>query len=214
MGRWRMVRIIARDRGIRHAIRDTKSNVRINTNHQDPKTSKNPARRKSEPKNGCASRYDATRWGLLGICGRSEPTAAPAASRISNTRAVRIDRRVRHTSANDCRRVKRGGAEGLMGPTGCYCDPDRSEAGREALERSDQVSREGGRDEHDPHPDEQRPGGHRDHPVVPPEPPERAGEPLDPKSDQEERNTEPERVHDEQDDPARGALGARDEEDP
>ena len=55
MGRWRMVRIIVRDRGIRHAISDTNSNVRINTNHQDPKTSKNPARRNSEPKNGCAS---------------------------------------------------------------------------------------------------------------------------------------------------------------
>ncbi len=32
--------------------------------------------------------------------------------------------------------------------------------------------------------------------------------------DQEERNAEPERVHDEQENPARGALGARDEEDP
>ena len=35
---------------------------------------------------------------------------------------MRIDRRVRHTSANDCRSVKRGGAEALMGPTGCYCE--------------------------------------------------------------------------------------------
>ena len=36
MGRWRIVRIIARDLGRRQAIRDTNSNVRMSTNHQDP----------------------------------------------------------------------------------------------------------------------------------------------------------------------------------
>src|SRR5439155_14457751 len=130
--------------------------------------------------------------------------------------AVRIDRRVRDTSANECRSVKRGGAEGLMGPTRCYCEPGdrwpairgrrseggdqrtaitsrRSEAGGESLERGDQVPREGAGDEHDAHAHEQRPRSHGDHPVVPAEPLERAGEPLDPETDQEERNAEPER---------------------
>jgi hypothetical protein len=81
----------------------------VSANHHDPKTSKKPARANQSPTTGWAMRYAATRSGLLGICGRREPTADAAARRSRSTRAVRIERKVLHTSAIDCRSVGPGG---------------------------------------------------------------------------------------------------------
>src|SRR5262245_26181963 len=84
----------------------------MSANHHDPNTSKNPAACQSLPQKGWSRLYAATRCGLLGICGISDPTTAAAASINSRTIAVRIERSVRQTSATDLRRDQGAEATG------------------------------------------------------------------------------------------------------
>jgi hypothetical protein len=126
IGRDRSARQCARERGRRHATSETNSSTVMSANHHEPKTSKNPARRNSSPRNGQRRMNDATSFGEFGICGNQRaPTADASASSIRRISAVRIERRVRQTRATEDRQEDREAALD-MGPADDATGPART----------------------------------------------------------------------------------------
>ena len=204
MGRWRIVRIIARDRGRRAG--DQGHEQQREDEHEPPRSvdveEPRPEEQRAEERMRELIRRDPFR--AVRDLRSSEPTAAAAASRKKQHEAVRIDRRVRHTSAKDCRSVTRGRrgrthVAGTMRTAG-----GTSEAGREPAG----AARSGTRVKVPvmsmmPIPTSSDPETTRDRPVV-------AAEPVGafrratatPRPIRSERDAEPERV-------ARPAAGPR-----
>ncbi len=121
IGRWRIARSAARERGSRHATSDVNSSTTISENHHEPNTSNRPVRRNTSPQNGWSPRYWVTFSGLFGICGTSDPATDASASISSSTRAVRIDRNVRQTRASERPSVNRSAkGEDGMRQQRCY----------------------------------------------------------------------------------------------